>query len=89
MHDARSWSYWKANSRLILVLLTIWAAVSLGGGILFVDVLNRFQIGNVPLGFWIAQQGSIYVFVALIFIYAFIMDIYDRRRGGDAPPDKR
>ncbi len=73
--------YWRANRRLILVLLAIWAFVSYGCGILFVEQLNRFQIGNMPLGFWFAQQGAIYVFVVLIFVYAFLMDRLDRKYG--------
>jgi putative solute:sodium symporter small subunit len=76
-------SYWKANLRLILLLLAIWAAVSVGGGVLFVEWLNRFRIGGLPLGFWIAQQGSIYVFVVLIFVYARRMDRLDRDHGVD------
>lgn len=73
--------YWRANMTLIAVLLTIWAAVSYGCGILFVDWLNQFQIGQLPLGFWFAQQGSIYVFVVLIFVYALAMDRLDRKYG--------
>ena len=69
--------YWKANNRLILLLLFIWAAVSYGGGIFFVEWLNTFHIFGLPLGFWIAQQGSICVFVILIFIYAWRMDKID------------
>ena len=73
--------YWKANRLLILVLLSIWAFVSFGCSILFVEQLNEFKIGNLPLGFWFAQQGSIYVFVVLIFVYAFAMDKIDRKYG--------
>lgn len=73
--------YWKANRRLIAVLLVIWASVSLGCGIIFVEPLNKFHIGNMPLGFWFAQQGSIYVFVVLIFVYANLMDVLDRKYG--------
>ena len=74
-------AYWRANLRLIAVLLAVWAMVSLGLGILLVEPLNRWQIGRLPLGFWFAQQGSIYVFVALIFIYAWRMDRLDRKFG--------
>lgn len=70
-------AYWKANRRIIAGLLTVWAAVSYGGGILFVEQLNRIQFFGLPLGFWIAQQGAIYVFVALIFVYAYLMDRLD------------
>lgn len=73
--------YWKANRRLIAALLLIWAAVSLGCGVFFVEPLNKFHIGNMPLGFWFAQQGSIYVFVILIFVYANLMDVIDRKYG--------
>jgi putative solute:sodium symporter small subunit len=72
-------AYWRANIQLILTLLAVWAAVSLGGSILLVRVLNSVAIGNLPLGFWLAQQGSIFVFVILIFIYAVQMDKIDRR----------
>lgn len=66
----RSEAYWKANVSLILKLLAVWFVVPFLGGIVFVDVLNNFHLGGYPLGFWIAQQGSIYLFVVLIFVYA-------------------
>lgn len=70
------------------VLLAVWAVVGLGGGILFADQLNGFHIGGFPLGFWIAQQGSIMVFVLLILVYAFMMNrldaAYVRRARGAA-----
>lgn len=69
--------YWSANKRLIALLLAVWGMVSLGAGILLVGPLNRVALFGVPLGFWIAQQGSIYVFVVLIFIYARRMDRLD------------
>lgn len=72
-------AYWKANVRLILVLLTIWFVVPFLGGIVFVDVLNQIQLGGYPLGFWIAQQGSIYLFVVLIFYYAKKMNDLDNK----------
>ncbi|MDK1022312.1 MAG: DUF4212 domain-containing protein, partial [Candidatus Hydrogenedentes bacterium] len=71
--------YWRANNRLILALLVIWAAVSYGCGILFVEVLNKITFFGLPLGFWVAQQGSIYVFVVLIFFYAWRMDKLDKK----------
>ena len=77
----RASAYWRANLRLIAVLLSVWAIVSLGFGVLLVERLNEFKIGNLPLGFWFAQQGSIYVFVVLIFVYAWRMDVIDRRFG--------
>ena len=63
------------------VLLTIWFGVSYGLGILWVEPLNRLHVGGFPLGFWFAQQGSIYVFVLLIAIYVIWMDRLDRRHG--------
>jgi putative solute:sodium symporter small subunit len=77
--DLRKKAYWKANKALIRNLLIIWAVVSLGMSILFVVPLNNLTIGNLPFGFWMAQQGSIYVFVVLIFVYAVQMDRLDRK----------
>ena len=76
-------AYWHANLRLIGTLLVIWAFVSYGCSILFVEALNEFQIGELPLGFWFAQQGSIYTFVVLIFVYAWRMQQLDRKFGVD------
>ena len=70
-------TYWNRNKRLIFILLVISALVSLGGGILLVEPLNELFIGELPLGFWLAQQGSIFVFVVLIFVYAWRMDKLD------------
>ena len=72
-------AYWQANIRLVFSCLIVWFVVSYGFGILFVDVLNRIQIGGYKLGFWFAQQGSIYIFVALIFFYAARMNALDRK----------
>ncbi len=74
-------AYWKTNVRYLTVLLSIWAIVSYGAGILFVQPLNSFSIGAAPLGFWFAQQGSIYVFVILIAVYVVIMNRLDRKFG--------
>jgi putative solute:sodium symporter small subunit len=74
-------NYWRANLRLIAVLLSIWAVVSYGCGILFVEWLNQFAIGRLPVGYWFANQGSMYIFVALIFIYARRMKRLDRQYG--------
>ena len=71
-------AYWQANLRLMGWLLAIWFAVSYGCGILFVDQLDTIRIGGFKLGFWFAQQGSIYVFVALIFFYVWKMNKLDR-----------
>jgi putative solute:sodium symporter small subunit len=65
--------YWAENVRLMAVLLAIWFSVSFGAGILFRDFLDQWSIGGAPLGFWFAQQGAIYVFVILIFVYSFLM----------------
>ena len=71
--------YWKANLTYMVVLLSIWALVSYVFGILFVNELNAFHLGGFPLGFWFAQQGSIYIFVGLIFFYAWRMGQIDRQ----------
>ncbi|MEL6323961.1 MAG: DUF4212 domain-containing protein [Pseudomonadota bacterium] len=71
--DADTAGYWGATVRLTLALLAIWFVVSFGAGILFRDFLDQFSIGGAPLGFWFAQQGSIYVFVGLIFYYCVAM----------------
>lgn len=73
--------YWRRNVRLMSVLLVIWALVSFGAGILFVDLLNQVSIFGIPLGFWFAQQGSIIVFVILIAIYVWRMDKLDAEFG--------
>ena len=70
-------TYWRTNLKYLSILLSIWFLVSFGFGILFVDFMNQFQIGGFKLGFWFAQQGSIYVFVALIFLYVFLMNRLD------------
>jgi putative solute:sodium symporter small subunit len=72
--------YWARNLRLLIIFLAIWWVVSYGAGILFVDALDAFTIPGTgfPLGFWFAQQGSIYVFVALIFIYSWLMNKLDK-----------
>lgn len=70
--------YWKKNIRILLTLLAIWFIVSFGFGILLVDQLNQFKMGGFKLGFWFAQQGSIYFFVALIFIYVVRMNQLDK-----------
>ena len=70
--------YWKKNLRYLAILLVIWFAVSYGFGILLADSLNAYRLGGFPLGFWFAQQGSIYVFVALIFVYVYLMNRLDK-----------
>ncbi len=78
--------YWRINLRYLAVLLAIWFAVSYGAGILFVDALDEIRIFGFGLGFWFAQQGSIYVFVVLIFIYVKLMNRLDRRFDVDESP---
>ena len=72
-------AYWKKNIKYLIVLLSIWFLVSYGFGIFLVDVLNQIKLGGFKLGFWFAQQGSIYVFVILIFIYMKLMNRLDKK----------
>jgi len=72
-------AYWKENISTIIKLLVVWFIVSFGCGILFINELNTIEISGVKLGFWFAQQGSIYVFVALIFIYVKLMNNIDKK----------
>ena len=71
--------YWRENVRLMVVLLIIWFTISYLCGIVFVEELNTIRLGGYKLGFWFAQQGSIYVFVVLIFFYAWRMNKLDRQ----------
>ncbi|MBE9180026.1 DUF4212 domain-containing protein [Oculatella sp. LEGE 06141] len=79
MNQNEKQAYWRANTTLIRNLLIIWAIASIGLSILFVEPLNAIRFGSVPFGFWMAQQGSIYIFVILIFVYAAQMDKIDRK----------
>ena len=79
MPDNRAQEYWKSNIRIVLSLLSVWVIISFGCGILFVDALDSIRIGGFKLGFWIAQQGSIFVFVILIYVYIWLMDRLDDR----------
>ncbi len=72
-------TYWKTNLKYLVILLSIWFTVSFGFGILLVDTLNQIQMGGFKLGFWFAQQGAIYVFVILIFIYIYLMNRLDQK----------
>ena len=78
MNKINSEAYWKKNLRYLIILLSIWFSVSFGFGILLVDELNQIQFIGFKLGFWFAQQGSIYVFVILIFVYIFLMNKLDK-----------
>ena len=81
--EATAHAYWRANLKLVAVLLTIWFTVSFGCGILLAEPLNNFRLFGFPLGFWWAQQGSIFVFVVLVFVYARLMQRLDHRYGVD------
>ena len=71
--------YWRANLKILIILLSIWFMVSFGFGIIFSDFLDQYKIGGFKLGFWFAQQGSIYFFVVLIFIYVYLMNKLDKK----------
>lgn len=79
--DENNQGYWKANLSLVGKLLVVWFVASFGCGILFVDALNEIELGGYKLGFWFAQQGAIYIFVILIFIYVKKMNQLDREFG--------
>lgn len=89
MHDdseegnAQRNAYWRANIRLLLILLSIWFAVSFGAGILLREWLDQWRIGGYPLGFWFAQQGSIYAFIVLIVVYVRRMERIEREHGDE------
>lgn len=72
-------TYWQATLRLLLKILIVWALVSFVASIILVEVLNQFYLGGYPLGFWFSQQGSIFVFIALIFIYTKFMGKLDKK----------
>jgi putative solute:sodium symporter small subunit len=78
MTEEQARAYWRRNLSLMVKLLVVWFIVSYGCGILLVDVLNQFRVGGYKLGFWFAQQGAIYTFVVLIFIYRWRMAALDR-----------
>ena len=81
MDASRRQEYWRRNLRLMSMLLVVWALVSFGAGIIFVEPLNKVDLMGVPLGFWFAQQGAIVIFVILIFVYVKWMDRLDRKYG--------
>jgi putative solute:sodium symporter small subunit len=79
MNKKTAKEYWRKNIKYLVILLTIWFTVSFGFGILLIDELNQFKIGGFKLGFWFAQQGSIYVFVILILTYIILMNKLDKK----------
>ncbi|MDX1349898.1 MAG: DUF4212 domain-containing protein [Putridiphycobacter sp.] len=82
-NQEKATAYWKENVKYLSILLAIWFVVSFGCGIIFKDALNNISLGGFKLGFWFAQQGSIYVFVVLIFVYVRIMNNLDKKYGYD------
>ena len=81
-------NYWRSNLKILSTLLSLWFLVSFGFGILFTDFLDNFKIGGFKLGFWFAQQGSIYFFVILIFIYVYLMNRLDKEYEDNKDQDK-
>ena len=79
MNTTSNKAYWKHNIRYLIILLSIWFVVSYGFGILLVEPLNSIRLGGFKLGFWFAQQGSMYVFVILIFVYVRLMNKLDKK----------
>ena len=75
------YSYWNSNLKIVFTLLLIWFLSSFGAGIIFSDQLDKIKIGGFQIGFWFAQQGSIYTFVILIFYYVYKIDKIDKRHG--------
>jgi len=86
-HNSKVKIYWKKNIRIVLSLLAVWFFVSFGMGILFVDVLDNFRFFGFKFGFWMAQQGSIFCFVILIFVYVYKMNKLDRKYDVDEDRD--
>ena len=87
MNNFNAKAYWRENIRTVLLLLAIWFVVSFGMGILFADELDRIRFFGFRFGFWMAQQGSIFCFVILIFVYVFKMNKLDRKYGVDEDSD--
>lgn len=84
MHDkSRLKSYWRTNIKYVVILLIIWFLASYGAGILLKEKLDIIRIGGFKLGFWFAQQGSMYIFVILIFVYVHLMNKLDKKYGFD------
>lgn len=79
MEDEQKRRYWRINIKYLIILLSFWFLVSLGCSVLWVDYLDQFYLGPFKFGFWMAQQGSIYAFVLIIFIYVFLMNRLDKK----------
>lgn len=77
--EGNSKAYWRATLKLLVVLLSVWGLTAIGISVVFVEFFNKFKIGGYPLGFWFAQQGSIYVFIVLIFVYTIIIGRIDKK----------
>ncbi len=86
--DNKSKEYWNSNLKIVSILLVIWFLVSFGFGILFSDTLDQIKIGGFKLGFWFAQQGSIYIFVLLIFAYVNLMQKLDEKISQEEDSDE-
>ena len=86
--DKKNKEYWNSNLKIVSVLLVIWFLVSFGFGILFSDFLDQIKIGGFKLGFWFAQQGSIYIFVVLIFAYVYLMQKLDEKISQEEDSDQ-
>ena len=80
---AKQVRYWQKSLRIVALILTIWFLASFGAGILFKEALDTFSIGHAPLGFWMAQQGAILIFVGLLVLYTLLMNKLDRDFGYD------
>lgn len=89
LSESRASEYWKANISFLGKLLAVWFAVSFGAGVILADTLDQFTFLGFPLGFWFAQQGAIYVFVVLIFVYVIGMQKIDRAYGVDDDDDSQ
>lgn len=83
MQDSKPDTYWRENLRILTIMLGLWTLVSFFLSIVFVDALDTVRLGGFGLGFWMAQQGSIYVYVVMIFVYIRLMDRLDRKYGVD------
>ena len=79
MENTKRKKYWRLNLQYLIILLGVWFIVSYGFGIFWVEELNTIRIGGFKLGFWFAQQGSIYIFIILIFVYVFLMNSLDKK----------